>query len=547
MDRGDKVTESLWFLYGLEKQAEKSGGKVHTLLGNHELLVMHGDLSYLHPKYRYTSGISQTLYPDLFNEHSILGKWLRSKNITTVINDVGFVHGGFSLNVLEKETSLQKINTIFKHTILPNPSTEIPYDPSQLVSLLYFENGPLWYRGYANPKGFDEETANTILSLLELKNIVVGHTSMPKIVPILDDKIILIDSSIKFGKTGEILIYEQDSLYRGLLNGNKIAIDIPSNEQGAQSPFEYLCELEDTVLTIVLDTDLGNLMGENRLEEEYQKATMVALYNLEFNRKWDVRIKTRGNMRKQVCSLPPIKIDFPKRTLDYLGFTANDKLKLVLPCDGGAIAQQGLYKEYLVYQLYQTIDSMSYKTQLVNVILEDEGEQKYDLVGFFIEDEEDFEDRTQSKVIKDGIIRSSSIERNSYLKMIFFQYLILNNDFSIDTRHNLRVYAIPGQSQLSVTAYDFDYAGMVNQSYAVPHHSMPISNVRQPYFRGKKVTLEEVSLMRDFFGPKRAELEAIIQNAVYLSEKNKRSMLGDIDRFYKTLEREKQWRKKFCE
>ncbi|HBN90745.1 MAG TPA: metallophosphoesterase, partial [Rheinheimera sp.] len=36
MDRGDKVTEILWWLYQLEQQAEAAGGKVHLLLGNHE-------------------------------------------------------------------------------------------------------------------------------------------------------------------------------------------------------------------------------------------------------------------------------------------------------------------------------------------------------------------------------------------------------------------------------------------------------------------------------------------------------------------------------
>ena len=106
MDRGPQVTESLWFLYKLEKEATAAGGKVHTLLGNHELMVMHGDIGYINPKYRYTSGITQKPYPDFFNNQTVLGQWLRSKNITTVINEFGFVHGGFSEKVIQKEKSL---------------------------------------------------------------------------------------------------------------------------------------------------------------------------------------------------------------------------------------------------------------------------------------------------------------------------------------------------------------------------------------------------------------------------------------------------------
>ena len=36
VDRGKYVTQCLWLTYYLEREAEKSGGKVHYLLGNHE-------------------------------------------------------------------------------------------------------------------------------------------------------------------------------------------------------------------------------------------------------------------------------------------------------------------------------------------------------------------------------------------------------------------------------------------------------------------------------------------------------------------------------
>ena len=120
MDRGEQVTESLWFLYKLEKEATLAGGKVHTLLGNHELMVMHGDIRYANKKYRYTSGITQKPYPDFFNDQTVLGQWLRSKNIATVINDFGFVHGGISEKLIKKERSLSTINEIFKTQIIPN-------------------------------------------------------------------------------------------------------------------------------------------------------------------------------------------------------------------------------------------------------------------------------------------------------------------------------------------------------------------------------------------------------------------------------------------
>ena len=49
-DRGPNVTECLWLIYRLEQEASAAGGAVHFLLGNHELMVMRGDLRYLNER-----------------------------------------------------------------------------------------------------------------------------------------------------------------------------------------------------------------------------------------------------------------------------------------------------------------------------------------------------------------------------------------------------------------------------------------------------------------------------------------------------------------
>lgn len=538
LDRGPKATEALWLLYRLEAEAKAAGGQVHLLLGNHELMVMHGDVGYIHKKYRYTAGISRTPYPDFFKQETVLGRWLRSKSVSVVLNDIGFVHGGFSPAVLAQDLSIAKINDVFRTKIVP--STELEASADKLTSLLYFDNGPLWYRGYANPDGFDEKTADELLQKLGLQTIVVGHTSMPKIVSIHNEKILLIDSSIKFGKSGELLLSENDTLYAGNMAGKRARIG-GENEAPASSPFEYVYALEDTDLTIILNTDLGKLMGSNRHKEEYQDATLVAIHNGEYNRKWDIRLKTRGNMRKKVCYFPPLKIDFSKSTLDYLGFTANDKLKLVLPCKSADRYEEALYREHVLYKMYEIIDTFGYRTHLVNVILEDNGKEKYDLQGFFIEDETEYANRTGATVVEEGIIRLQSLDRLAYLKMVFFQFMILNTDFDVDNKHNLEIIKVPGEKRLRAIPYDFDYAGIINQDYAVPHESLPIKNVREPYLRCKHLNRGELQIMQGFFASKRAEIEAVVANADYLSKSGKRYMLRDIEQFYAALDNEHRW------
>ena len=528
-DRGDQVTETLWALFRLEKQAKAAGGKVHLLLGNHELMILHGDIRYIHPKYRFTTGSFGIEYPKLYDQQTVLGRWLRSKNISTVINGIGFVHGGYSQEVINKESSLQKLNNTFKEQVMNNE--DLDDEDDDLLSMLYFENGPLWYRGYANPDGFDLDQAKAILDTLKLKSIVVGHTSMPRIVSVHDGRIILIDSSIKFGKSGEILVYERDSLYRGMLSGRTAALDTKDENR---SPFNYVHDFEDGELTIMLDTDIGELI-KNKNDEEYQETKLTAIHDNEFNRTWDVRIRARGNMRKKVCHLPPLKIDFPKKTLNYLGFTNHDKLKVVLPCNDGKEYQQGLYKEYVVYQLYKAIDSFGFDTRLVNFILADNGKKKFDLTGFIIEDDKDYALRTNAVLVKDGIVNDQAMDRESYLRMQFFQYMIINNDYAIYNKHNLEVIFPEGAKKPRAIPYDFDYAGIVDQDYAAPSSNLPIDNIRQPFFRGKDATVEEIVTTSLFFLDKEIELLNIIESADYLNKDNKRLMSTDLKRFFKLL------------
>ena len=49
LDRGPDSRKVMDLLQALEKQAPKAGGRVHSLLGNHEVMNMYGDLRYVIP------------------------------------------------------------------------------------------------------------------------------------------------------------------------------------------------------------------------------------------------------------------------------------------------------------------------------------------------------------------------------------------------------------------------------------------------------------------------------------------------------------------
>ena len=221
MDRGTQVQDLFWLVLKLEQQAERAGGKVHFLLGNHERMIMEGDLRYLHVKYRYTMAKMGLSYERLYGPDTYIGQWLRSRPVTFSINNIAFVHAGFSEEVMQLNLSQEQINALFREQILDRSEAEIEANPA--AALLDSGLGPLWYRGYFE-ESFSQEKVQQILSALRAKRIVVGHTSFPTIETRFKGKIIAADSSIKTGQQGELLFISKKHRLRGTLDGSLIEL-----------------------------------------------------------------------------------------------------------------------------------------------------------------------------------------------------------------------------------------------------------------------------------------------------------------------------------
>ncbi len=225
-DRGDKVTEILWFLYDLEKQATKAGGNIHLTLGNHEVMVLNGDLRYLHPKYVETAKKLGMPFEKLFTKESILGNWLRSKPVLVKVNNMLFAHGGFHPSLATEKRSIVDINTVFKNSLV---KSELTNPREGLAKFLHTNNGPIWYRGYfAKERGKDNGATATEIELLlahfNVKHLIVGHTSQKQIETRYQGRVIAIDSSIKRGSYGEILFIENEKMWRGSLSGKVLPL-----------------------------------------------------------------------------------------------------------------------------------------------------------------------------------------------------------------------------------------------------------------------------------------------------------------------------------
>ncbi len=222
LDRGDMVTEILWHLISLEKQAAKAGGKVHFLLGNHELMVLDGDLRYISQKYRDVEAISGKTYSELFSSNSVLGRWLRTKPMMVAINDILFVHAGISPELTRRNMTIKEINQIFTDSITGRNTWSAP--ENEKLDFLAGDKGPAWYRGYFTDSSFSESSLDSTLMFYEKSKVIVGHSTHKEIKSLFNSKVLGIDAGIGYDQPGEMLICKKGVFYKGTSGGKRVKL-----------------------------------------------------------------------------------------------------------------------------------------------------------------------------------------------------------------------------------------------------------------------------------------------------------------------------------
>jgi hypothetical protein len=227
VDRGDQVAQVLWLIYKLEQQAEEAGGKVHYILGNHEIMMMQGNASYADFKYitvakqisNNSSWESATKF--LYSPQSELGRWLRTKNIIERIGTTIFVHAGLNIQHAAAKMDMKTFNQIARKHY--GVSLRKKYqDPKEQLTLNSI-TGPYWDRSLAmdlknkllyavnriNVKATTQAELNNILAFYQASRVVIGHSVVGDIQTDYQGKVIKIDL-----KHGQIM---NSGLTKGIL------------------------------------------------------------------------------------------------------------------------------------------------------------------------------------------------------------------------------------------------------------------------------------------------------------------------------------------
>ncbi len=235
LDRGPHQTEILWLFYKLEAEAARAGGQLHFVIGNHESMVLLGDLRYLHPKYPQVAEVlGAESYQALLGPGTVLGDWLRSKPTVIKLNDLLCVHGGISSAIVAADLSLTDINQTAAAVLTGGPVTD-----EEAAALVMRGEGPHWYRGYfardPEQQAAAAKQVDDVRRHFGIDSVLVGHTPVPTVTPLLEGRVLAVQVYPHRDETtgafvAEGVRYRNGQWYRATIDGRLEPISLAPPE-----------------------------------------------------------------------------------------------------------------------------------------------------------------------------------------------------------------------------------------------------------------------------------------------------------------------------
>ena len=333
------------------------------------------------------------------------------------------------------------------------------------------------------------------------------------------------------------------------MSGDSIkAVSTPQIESDAsyqKSVFDQMLMASGELLEIKLTTDVQNLIA-NKNTDDYQIAYIEMNDDDGNNISHKLKVKPRGKYRRRVCDFPPLKLNFSKKELVKQGLNPEfDKLKLVTHCtDKKVEAKDNVLREYLTYQMYNTLTDNSFRTQLVKIEYVDihNSSKPITRYGFLIEDKDEMASRLSGEICDCRGLESDMIAQSPYNMMTMFQYMIGNEDWDLLSARNIKVLqASNGQTANNIIVpYDFDFSGVVDAAYAKPSFELKHLTVKQRHFYGSFTNASELEKVSNHFLTKRKEILQTVRKLKRLSPDSKIEIEAYLEEFFSILKNKEQ-------
>ena len=310
-------------------------------------------------------------------------------------------------------------------------------------------------------------------------------------------------------------------------------------DTSAQLPSAFDLFKSDSVMHIRLTTDL-KLLVKQKDEEIYQPAT-IEIQRLGDTIIHEVQIRARGNIRKEVCYYPPIRIKFSGD--DY----SHNKIKWVNACRDTEAYDQMLLKEYMAYRIFSSLTHKSFQTYLLQVEYVDSGRDNESFLqhAFVIEPEDHLAERLGGRVHEPRFLKEDYMDLEQLALFSMFEYMIANTDWAFANRHNMEIVTSPETNTLLTIPYDFDYSGFVHPPYAVPHETVPIDDVSERHNKSYCMTEEMCDFTRNYMLERKDTVLAACQAVPHLTKRTTNFTMSFVEDFFKIIQSERSARRIF--
>ncbi len=289
----------------------------------------------------------------------------------------------------------------------------------------------------------------------------------------------------------------------------------------------------DSVLHLVLSGDVRQLLRDRKDDPTYYPMSLIWREAEE----WDtikIRARTRGHFRRQsgACTYPPVLLNFSAEAVKGTLFDGQNKLKLVLPCQG----EKYVEREFVAYKLYQVLTPRSFRVRRAEVQFLENDRLSKPIAGILLEDEHEMVARNDMVLRDDLVVRPEDTNPEYFLRMAMFQLMIGNTDWSVQYRQNIKLMWSKNSQDPIPVPYDFDHSGLVSAPYARPAAELELSSVRERRYRGTcQPDVKHFDPVIAEFQSKREAFFNVCRQAGYLDDTSGKFVLGYLEGFFKLL------------
>lgn len=296
----------------------------------------------------------------------------------------------------------------------------------------------------------------------------------------------------------------------------------------------------DAPMKITLTLDIRRFQ-----KEKYKGYYMPVHFSYEINDSVevvkDMRMKARGNFRRNHCNLAPFWLNIKESDIQNVHLQDVNRIKVVTHCKGNTAYNDYVLKEYLAYKIYNILTPVSFRVRLVQMRYVDTGRKNKVTEGwaFLIEPEALMAERLGATVIKRDNLAMSLMKPADMDLAALFLYMIGNGDYSVTGRHNIKILGMPGFGTDGYTPvpYDFDYAGIVDAYYAIPDDNLGIKNVTERYYLGP---CREEALFRpviEQINQHREDIIKLVNDFEYLDLKQRKKVIYYLEEYFELAEK----------